>query len=64
MVSAKKFVGFWEVSMNIKDTGNFFLPEQERPEIVVLLLEPVEPVAMLMWKVGFVDGIQSPGFMS
>lgn len=50
--------------MNIKDTGNFFLPEQEPPEIVVLLLKAVEPVAMLMWKVGFVDGIQSPGFMS
>lgn len=50
--------------MNIKDTGNFCLPEQERPEIVVLLLKPVEQDVMLMWKVGFVDGIQSPGFMS
>lgn len=50
--------------MNIKDTGNVCLPEQEPPEIVVLLLKPVEQDAMLIWKVSFVDGIQSPGFMS
>lgn len=60
----KSLWAFGKFQMNIKDTGNFFLPEQEPPEIVVLLLKAVEPVAMLMWKVGFVDGIQSPGFMS
>lgn len=43
--------------MNVKDTGNFCFPEQEPPEIVVLLLKPVEQDAMLIWKVGFVGSI-------
>lgn len=60
----KSLWAFGKLSKNIKDTGNFCIPEQEPPEIVVLLLKPVEQDAMLMWKVSFVDGIQSPGFMS
>lgn len=43
--------------MNVKDTRNFCFPEQEPPEIVVLLLKPVEQDAMLIWKVGFMGSI-------
>lgn len=50
--------------MNAKDTGNFGLPEQEPPEIVILFLKPVEQDAMLIGKVGFVDGISRTHVLS
>lgn len=53
----KSLWAFEKLWMNVKDTGNFCFPEQEPPEIVVLLLKPVEQDAMLIWKVGFVDSI-------
>lgn len=58
MVSAKKSLwAFEKLWMNVKDTRNFCFPEQEPPEIVVLLLKPVEQDAMLIWKVSFVNSI-------
>lgn len=60
----KSLWAFEKLWMNAKDTGNFGLPEQEPPEIVILFLKPVEQDAMLIGKVGFVDGISRTHVLS